>query len=330
MRTGTILALALLAFTFGCSGGDKAVEDGKDTNGVAKKYTIAMIPKGTTHEFWKTVEAGARKGAEEFNVDLTWKGPLTEDDRNQQIQVVNDFIGKVDAIALAPLDSKGLRGPVKQANDAKTPVIIFDSGIEDSDIVSFVATDNHAAGMKAGEAMVKKLGGKGKVIVMRYLEGSASTTEREEGFIMAAKMGGLEVVSDEQFAGATSEEARQTAGRLIQRFSSGGKPTVQGIFAPNESSAFGMLLALQESGTAGKVVFYGFDSSAKLLEGLRKGDIEGLILQDPFNMGYLTVKTIVAHLKGETVDPMTDTGSTLVTKENIDSEPVKKLLNPLG
>jgi ribose transport system substrate-binding protein len=91
-----------------------------------------------------------------------------------------------------------------------------------------------------------------------------------------------------------------------------------------------MLLALQESGTAGKVAFYGFDSSAKLLEGLRKGDIEGLILQDPFNMGYLTVKTIVAHLKGEAVEPMTDTGSTLVTKENIDSEPVKKLLNPLG
>ncbi len=330
MRTGTILALALLALTLGCSGGDKTAEDGKDTNVVAKKYSIAMIPKGTMHEFWKTVEAGARKGAEEFKVDLTWKGPIKEDDKNQQIQVVNDFIGNVDAIALAPLDSKGLRGPVKQANEAGTPVIIFDSGIEDSEIVSFVATDNHAAGMKAGEAMAKKLGGKGKVVVLRYLEGSASTTEREEGFIMAAKAGGLEIASADQHAGASPEEARQAAGRLIQRFASGGKLTIDGMFAPNESSAFGTLLALQASGMAGKVLFYGFDSSEKLLDGVRKGHIEGLILQDPFNMGYLTVKTIVAHLKGEKVEPMTDTGSTLVTKENIDSEPVKKLLNPLG
>lgn len=329
MRTGLILGLAALALVLGCNGGEKA-PDGGGAEGGPKKIRLAMIPKGTMHEFWKTVEAGARKAAEEYNVELTWKGPIKEDDKNQQIQVVNDFIGNVDAIALAPLDSKGLRGPVKAANDAKTPVIIFDSGIEDSDIVSFVATDNHAAGMKAGEAMAKKLGGKGKVVVLRYLEGSASTTEREEGFLMAAKAGGLEIVSSDQHAGASPEEARQAAGRLIQRFSSGGKLTIDGIFAPNESSAFGTLLALQESGMAGKVLFYGFDSSEKLLDGLRKGEIEGLILQDPFNMGYLTVKTIVAHLKGEKVEPLTDTGSTLVTKDNIDSDPVKKLLNPLG
>ena len=329
MRTGTIIALAAAALLVGCNG-NKPAEGGTTADGGAKKLHIAMIPKGTMHEFWKTVEAGARKAAGEMNVELTWKGPIKEDDKNQQIQVVNDFIGNVDAIALAPLDSKGLRGPVKDANDAGTPVIIFDSAIEDSKIVSFVATDNHAAGMKAGEAMAKKLGGKGKVAVLRYLEGSASTTEREEGFIMAAKAGGLTIASADQFAGASPEEARQAAGRLIQRFSSGGKMTVDGIFAPNESSAFGTLLALQESNMAGKVAFYGFDSSEKLLDGLRKGQIDGLVLQDPFNMGYLTVKTMVAHLKGETVAPMTDTGSTLVTKDNIDSDAVKKLLNPLG
>jgi ribose transport system substrate-binding protein len=325
MRTVLLTALAALLLA-GCG----SYSETGEVKPPDKAYTIAMVPKGTTHEFWKTVEAGARKAEEELGVEVTWKGPLTEDDRNQQIQVVNDFIGKVDAIALAPLDSKGLRGPVKAANDAGTPVIIFDSGIEDSDIVSFVATDNRAAGAKAGAAMAERLGGKGKVVVMRYSEGSASTTEREEGFIAAAKAGGLEIVSDEQYAGVTSEDARQTAGRLIQRFSGAGGMTVQGVFAPNESSAFGMLLALQESGMAGKVAFYGFDSNEKLLEGVRAGHVEGLVLQDPFNMGYLTVKTIVAHLKGEKVEPMTDTGSTLVTKENLDSDAVKKLLNPLG
>ena len=225
---------------------------------------------------------------------------------------------------------KALRGPVKAANEAGTPVIIFDSSIDDSEIVSFVATDNRAAGAKAGEAMVEKLGGKGTVIVLRYQEGSASTNEREEGFLEAVRAGGLEVLSDEQYAGASSEEARQNGGRLLQRFISGNRLTVDGVFCPNESSAFGMLLAMREAGVAGTVAFFGFDSNEKLLDGLRNGDVDGLILQDPFNMGYITVKTIVAHLNGESVEPLTDTGSTLVTSENIDSDVIQKLLNPLG
>lgn len=324
MRIGSILGLAALALLVGCNGGEQS------SDGDSKRYKIAMIPKGTSHEFWKTVEAGARKAADELNVDLTWKGTATEDERNQQIQIVNDFVGVVDAIALAPLDSKGLRGPVKAANEAGTPVIIFDSSIDDSEIVSFVATDNRAAGAKAGEAMVEKLGGKGTVIVLRYQEGSASTNEREEGFLEAVRAGGLEVLSDEQYAGASSEEARQNGGRLLQRFISGNRLTVDGVFCPNESSAFGMLLAMREAGVAGTVAFFGFDSNEKLLDGLRNGDVDGLILQDPFNMGYITVKTIVAHLNGESVEPLTDTGSTLVTSENIDSDVIQKLLNPLG
>lgn len=328
MRAGSVFALVALVLLVGCNGGEEASKGGG--NGGSKSYKIAMIPKGTSHEFWKTVEAGARKAAEDLNVDLTWKGTATEDERNLQIQIVNDFVGVVDAIALAPLDSKGLRGPVKSANEAGTPVIIFDSSIVDSEIVSFVATDNRAAGRKAGEAMVEKLGGSGKVIMLRYQEGSASTFEREKGFLEAVRAGGLEVVSEEQHAGATSEDARQNGGRLLQRFISGNSLTVDGVFCPNESSAFGMLLAMQEAGVAGTVAFFGFDSNEKLLEGVRNGDVDGLILQDPFNMGYITVKTIVAYLNGEDVDELTDTGSTLVTKENLDSDEIQKLLNPLG
>ena len=324
MRITSLALLTLMASfaVWGCgNSGTDTTEKSDD------KLTIAVIPKGTTHEFWKTVEAGAVKAASELDVEVIWKGPLKEDDRAEQVKVVNDFISKgVDGICLAPLDSKGLRKPVADSVAADIPVVIFDSGIEDSEIVSFVATDNFVGGETAGQHMAELLGEGGKVIVLRYVEGSASTSQREEGFLAAANEAGLEILSDEQYAGATADEARQAADQLIQRFSAGDGIEADGIFCPNESSAVGMLRALQQAGLAGKVKFVGFDSSSKLLDGLNAGEIDALVVQDPFNMGYLTVKSMVAHLKGESVDPRIDTGSTLVTLNNIGEQKVKDLL----
>ncbi|MCH8978068.1 MAG: substrate-binding domain-containing protein, partial [Armatimonadetes bacterium] len=181
MRAGTILGLTGLLALAGCGSGDS----GGQGEG---SYRIAVIPKGTAHEFWKTVAAGARQAGDDLGVEVIWKGPLKEDERSEQIKVVNDFIiQEVDGICLAPLDSKGLRKPVADAAKAKIPVVIFDSGIEDSDVVSFVATDNYVGGETAGQHMAKLLGGGGKVIVLRYMEGSSSTHQREEGFIAAVE-----------------------------------------------------------------------------------------------------------------------------------------------
>jgi ribose transport system substrate-binding protein len=293
------------------------------------KITIAVIPKGTTHEFWKSVHAGAVKASKELNVDIVWKGPVKEDDLKDQIDVVQSFTAQgVSGIVLAPLNDKALGGAVKAAVSAKIPVVVFDSDLQGKEHTSFVATDNIAAGRLAGEALGKLLGGKGKVVLLRYQEGSASTANREQGFLEGIKKTpGVQIVSDNQYGGATTESAFSTSERLLgaQKAADGG---VDGVFCPNESTTFGMLLALQKAGFAGKIKLVGFDSSPKLVAGLASGQIDGLVLQDPFNIGYLAVKTMVQHLRGEKVQERIDTGARLVTKENMNEPATKELLSP--
>lgn len=302
----------------------------KGASGDNGKLTIAVVPKGTTHEFWKSVHAGAVKASKELGVDIVWKGPLKEDDLKAQIDVVQGFIAQgVSGIVLAPLNDKGLTGAVKQAVEAKIPVVIFDSDLQGKDHTSFVATDNFAAGKLAGEAMAKLLGDRGKVVVLRYQEGSASTQNRENGFLEAVHAHkDIAVVSDKQYAGATTETAHAASESLLaaNKASEGG---VDGIFCPNESTTFGMLLALEKANLAGqKIRFIGFDSSPKLVAGLESGHIDGLVVQNPFNMGYLAVKTMTQHLKGQKVEERIDTGATLVTKANMNDPDVKELLHP--
>jgi len=298
----------------------------------SKKLTIAVIPKGTTHEFWKSIHAGSNKAAQELTaqgteVEVIWKGPLREDDREQQIQVVEGFTTQgVNGIVLAPLDDRALVRPVEDAKRASVPTVIIDSGLQTDAIVSFVATDNRKGGSLAADRMGQLLNGKGKVLVLRYAEGSASTTEREEGFLteIKAKFPGIELVSTDQYAGATRDTAKRASENLLNRFGD----DVQGIFTPNESSTAGMLLALQDINKAGKVSFVGFDSSQAFIDAMNKGELHGIVVQNPFNMGYLGVKTMVNQLLGKTVEKKIDTGVMLVTKDNMESPEVKTLLHP--
>jgi len=219
--------------------------------------------------------------------------------------------------------------PVETAVRSNVPVVIIDSGLKTEEYVSFVSTDNYQGGKLAGQHMVKLLGGKGRVMVLRYQEGSASTMEREKGFLDAVKaVPEIQVVADNQYGGATTESAYQASENLLARFKKDGKLDVDGIFCPNESTTFGMLRALQDSKLAGQVKFVGFDSSPKLVEALRNGEIHGLTLQNPFKMGYEGVKTMAAHLRGEKVEKRIDTGVGLVTKENMDQPEMKELLAP--
>lgn len=292
---------------------------------------IAVIPKGTTHEFWKSVHAGAQDAAKEENADIIWKGPLREDDRDSQIKVVEDFeTAKVSGIVLAPLDDTALRTPVAEAVKSGIPVVIIDSALKSQDYTSFVATDNLKGGELAGKRLVDLLGGKGKVVMMRYQEGSASTHDREEGFLSAVKAApGIQVISSNQYGGATTESAQKTGENLLTPYKKAdGSITIDGIFCPNESTTFGMLRVLQDGGLAGKVKFVGFDSSPKLVDGLKSGQINGLVIQNPYKMGYLGVKTLIQSLKGGKVEKRIDTGVNLVTKENMDSPDMKKLLVP--
>jgi ribose transport system substrate-binding protein len=299
----------------------------------AATYNIAVIPKGTSHEFWKSIHAGAVKAERELSVgnikvNVNWKGPLREDDRDQQISVVENFtVRRAHGIVLAPLDRQALIAPVESALRAKIPVVIIDSGLSSDKPLSYIATDNFKGGQLAAEHLGKLLNGQGKVILLRYQVGSASTEQREAGFldVMKSKFPNIQLLSTDQYSGATRDSAYQAAQNLLNRFSR----EVNGIFAPCEPVTVGMMLALRDAGKAGGVVKYvGFDAGTQSVEGLRKGDIQGLVVQNPMQMGYLGVKTIVDHLQGKKVEKVVDTGVTLVTPENMNDAKIKELLHP--
>jgi ribose transport system substrate-binding protein len=322
-RATKLAGVAALALLGACapkseSGGDGAL-------------TIAVIPKGTTHEFWKSIHAGAVKAQRELaaqgtKVELIWKGPLREDDRDQQIQVVENFIGRrVAGIVLAPLDSQALVAPVEAAQQARIPVVIIDSGLKSDRYVSFVATDNFKGGQMAGAELGRLLGGKGKVILLRYQVGSASTEEREAGFLEAMKQfPGIQILSADQYTGPTRESAYQAAQNVLNRFGR----EVDGMFAPCEPVTIGITLALRDIARAGAVKVVGFDAGTPSVEALRAGHVHGLIVQNPVRMGYLGVMSVVRHLQGQSVDKRMDTGVTLVTKENMGNADIRELLNP--
>ncbi len=304
---------------------------GKSQRG-PKAYSIAVIPKGTTHEFWKSIHAGAVRAARELSaqgteVALTWKGPLREDDREQQIQVVEGFTSQgINGIVLAPLDSRALVRPVEEAGRAGIPTVIIDSGLESENIVSFVATDNLRGGELAAERMGVLLQGKGKVLMLRYQEGSASTEQREEGFMKKLKSSfpNIEVISSDQYAGPTRDTAKRASENLLNRFGN----DIQGIFCPNESATSGMLLALQDIGKAGRVVFLGFDATQTFIDAMHNKQLQGVVVQNPSNMGYLGVKTMVEHLMGKPVEKRVDTGVTMITPENMEAPESQSLLHP--
>jgi ribose transport system substrate-binding protein len=300
----------------------------KDETGVKEnnQLEIAVIPKGTTHGFWKAIHAGAIKAARELDVKIYWNGPQKEDDRDQQITVVEDFINRgVDGILLAPLDDRALVRPVRDSVERNIPVVVMDSDLQGDFHISYVATDNYKGGVLAAERMGELLEKEGNLILIRYQVGSASTTNREKGFVdtITNNYPQINFLVEDQYAGATTETAYQLAENLLNRF-----PDVHGLFCPNESSTFGALRALQESGKAGQIKFVGFDSSPKLVLGLEEGHIHGLILQDPMKIGYMGVKQIVLHLQGKTVDKRIDTGVYLITPDNMSDPEMKRLLSP--
>ena len=321
MSRGYLLTLCLL-----CTSCHKEPSEAAPQPAAAAKRKIAVIPKGTTHEFWKSVHAGANKAAEELGVEVIWKGPVREDDRDEQIKVVENFIAShVEAIVLAPLDEQALVPAASEAKSENIPVVIIDSDMKWDGRVSFVATDNYQGGALAARRLGSLLGGKGKVIVLRYQEGSASTAQRERGFLetLQKEQPQIEIVSSNQYGGATTETAYKTAENLLIKWKE-----VDGVFCPNESTTFGMLRALQDAKRAGQLKFVGFDSSDKLVEALSKDELSGLVLQNPFRMGELGVRAAVDTLDKKPVQARIDTGVQLVTRENMQEPAVKAVLTP--
>jgi ribose transport system substrate-binding protein len=329
-RTVRLIAGVLLIATNAACAGSSGTSTGT-ASPAATKITIAVIPKGTSHIFWRSVHAGALKAAEELGVEVIWRGPVREDDREAQIAEVEGFVSRgVSGIVLAPLDDTALIAPVDRAVQSRIPVVVIDSGLKGGSFTSFVATDNNKGGELGGAELARILGGRGKVVLMRYAEGHDSSGRREQGFLDAIKAApGIEVVSENQYAGIDVESAYKKGESLLSRYKKpDGSPSIDGVFCPNESTTFAMMRVLQTLGWSGKVKFVGFDSSDRLALAMKEGAIDALVVQDPVKMGYLGVKTMVSHLKGEKVDARIDTGVTLVTKATMDNPAVRELLSP--
>jgi ribose transport system substrate-binding protein len=289
----------------------------------AGKKVIAVIPKGVSHFFWQTIHGGAEAAGKELNVEIMWKGPAQETDYSGQINIVEDAINRrVDGIVLAPSHGDALVPIVERAQKEGIPVTIFDSGINTENYASYVATDNRKGGVVAAERLAEKLGGKGKIAILGVKAGSVSTDQREQGFkeTIEKKYPGIQIV-DFQYGEADRTKSLDKATDILTRHAD-----LNGVFASNESSTVGAVQAIKQKGLSGKVILVGFDSSPNLIDDLKAGAIDSLVLQDPFKMGYEGVKAMVAKINGQSPPRILDTGVNLLTKENLETPEMQRLI----
>ena len=327
-----LAAVVLLAFLLGCGKKPEETTPAPATKGapaVTKaeaKYKIAVVPKGTAHAFWKTVEAGASSAGDEFGAKILWKGPAEETDVAGQTAIIEDFINqKVDAIVMAACDAKALVPKVQAAIKAGIPVITIDSGIASDDALSFVATDNVKGAAEAAKKLAELIGDEGEVGIIPFVKGAATSDMRESGFKdEIAKHSKIKIVStlysqSDVQKGMSATENMLTANKNLK-----------GIFAANEPGAVGAAQALKGRNMEGKVKLVAFDGADAEITGLKSGIIQALIVQNPFKMGYEGVKAAVAAIKKEQVEKRIDTGVAVITKDNMDTPEMQKILYPLG
>ena len=326
-RLSYLFSIAALTLVLGCNSSSKSEPSVKSSEG-DKTIRLAVIPKGTSHEFWKSIHYGAKQAADEIgNVEIIWQGPVVESDTGSQIEVVKNMITRqVDGIILAPNQKGGLVDAVSEAIDEGIPVVIFDSGLDEGpEIVGYVATDNFKGGKLAADAMAKAIGEKGNVILLRYLAGSESTEQREEGFLDQIKnYPDITVVSSDQRGGDNATSSKEKMDQLLQVHGE----DLNGVFSVCEPNANGTLEALRNAGLNKKVKMIAFDPSDALIEGLGDGSVSGIVLQDPVTMGYTAVKTMIASLNGKKTEAFISTGEYVATPENMNEPQYQKLLKP--
>ncbi len=333
----TAAALAISLTLNGC--GDDATDSQSKSNPSDDSYKIAMVPKGTTHEFWKSVHAGAIKAERELQakgekIELVWQGPQNESDDEEQIKIIESLTGdsKLKAIAIAPLHETSLANIVKDTTDKGIAVAIFDSSLnatkaeKGKDYVTFIATDNYNGGVTAAKEMSKLLNGKGDVIVLRYVTGSASTEARANGFVdeITKNHKNIKIISHNQRPQDSTQSASMAKleGMMVEL------KKADGLYCVCEPVVGGALQVLRNSDLKGKLKLVGFDASKQLVAGLKDGYIHALVVQNPMNMGYSSVMNLVDHLHGKEVAKDIDTGIVVVTPANMNEPDSQEVLNP--
>lgn len=287
---------------------------------------IGVIPKETVSVYWEGVRQGALKAGQEEQYEILWNGPEVETDRERQVQIVEDMMAqKVAGIVLAPSDRKALVPVVERVHARGIPCVIVDSGVETENILSYMATDNYKGGVLAAQRMGEILNGQGKIIVVRWTPNSGSTDARLAGFTetLSKESPGIEIVDSQYPSPPTTDKARDVTDDLLTRH-----PGIDGIFACNATTSGGALTALRNAETGEKKIkMVGFDAWPMVVDGLEKGHLDSLVIQNPFKMGYEGVKAIIRHHAGQTVPKEVDTGVELVTRDRLSDPKIRELLD---
>ena len=288
------------------------------------RKVIAVIPKGTSHLFWMSVRTGALAAGQEFGVDIDWNGPNLETEYSRQIEIMDSMIARhVDGIAVAACDRKSLTASLERAAAAGIPVTVFDSGIDGDNYMSFVATDNLEAGRLAARTLAELLHGKGKVAMVMHAPGSLSTMDREKGFseVIQKEFPGITIVAS-QYGMSDRSKSMAAAENILTAH-----PDLDGLFASAEPGSVGTALALKSRGLSGKVKFVSFDSSDGLVEDLKGGTIDAMVVQDPFQIGFTAVKTLVDKLHAQTPPKKIDLAAQVIRKQDLEKPEIRRLLS---
>ncbi len=310
-RAAAIALLAAIALTGACNR--------------QKERRIAVIPKGTAHVFWQSVHAGAVAAGKEFHEDILWDGPPNETDYSRQLEIFDSMLNRhVDGVVVAAADRTTLNASLDRASRENVPVVVFDSAVDSTNYVTFVATNNYEAGQMAGRKLGELLGGKGSVAMIQNAPGSASTMDRERGFrdAMAKEFPGIQIAAEQYSMSDRAKGMAATENILTAH------PKLDGLFASSEPSSVGAAQALKSRGLAGKVKFVAFDSSEGLVEDLKAGAIDALVAQDPFRIGFEAVRAVTEKLDGKAPQKKIDLSATVITKADLDKPEIKQLLHP--
>lgn len=273
---------------------------------------------------WGTIKRGAEAAAREFNVNIEYSAPNDEGDVEGQIKLVNLALEKkVDALILAPSDYRAMADITKKAYNEGIPVVIIDSEVDTDKMHCYIGTDNLEAGEKAGNVLLSFIPKEGKIAIINFVKGSKNAEEREEGIkSVLAGSPKINIVANE-YCYSDVNRAYSLTKEIISKYED-----IDAIVALNALSSEGVAAAVSEMGLQGKVKVVAFDSTTSEIEFLEKGVIQAIVIQNPFSMGYLGVKSSVEIMNGKKVAKIISTGSKIIDKNNMDLPENQKLLFP--
>lgn len=285
---------------------------------------IGVVPKATSHLFFMAVHAGVKQAGEEFAFDIDWNGPQDETDHARQIQVVDAMVAqKVSALAISATDENTVAQAVQRAIDAGIPVSVFDSGVNAKGYLTFVATDNLAAGVTAAQRLAALTQQNGKVGMVMHKPGGTSTMLREQGFEATMKQYPGLTIAARQYGMADRAKARAAAENMLTAY-----PDMAGLFASSEASSLGAMQAIASRGLSGKVKLITFDTSDSHVAGLKAGTIDLMLVQDSRRMGYEVVKSLAVKLQGGVPPARLDLPVQVIAQADLGRPDIQALLVP--